>query len=60
MMRNAENQYDDLNDDCDDEDEDEDDCSCEARLLRSGCKYEPITGAPQVPVDTMINFPIYG
>ena len=26
----------------------------------SGCKYEPITGGPQVPVDTMINFPIYG
>ena len=25
----------------------------------SGCKYEPITGGPQVPVDTMINFPIY-
>ena len=30
MMRNAEKQYDDLNDDCDDEDED--DCRCEARL----------------------------
>ena len=54
MMRNA----DDLDDDCDYEDED--DCRCEARLLRSGCKYEPITGGPQVPVDTMINFPIYG